>query len=104
MTGPSPKDSSFERILSILILVIFWSAFLCLAAGLASWLAAPNATLVIELFETGLLGLLALPLLRLVAALGSASRDRDWMTMAATLAVLGILCALTLRDAATIGR
>jgi uncharacterized membrane protein len=100
MTAPLATESAFERIVSILILVAFWSAFICLGSGLATWLAVPGAAIALELLESGLLGLLALPLLRLVAAVASASRNRDWMTVAATLAVLGILFALTLRDAA----
>jgi uncharacterized membrane protein len=51
------------------------------------------------LLDAGLAGLLSLPVLRLVAAIVSAARTRDWTTLAATLAVLVILFALTLRDA-----
>jgi hypothetical protein len=104
MTAPPAQESTVERTISIVILVVFWAAVLCLATGLASWLAVPDAPIATTLLERGLLGLLALPLLRLVAAIATASRDRDWMTIAATLVVLGILCVLTLRDAARIGR
>ena len=51
--------------------------------------------------SAGLLGLLLLPLLRLAWTLATAIRQRDWLMFMATLAVLAILGALTLRDAAT---
>jgi hypothetical protein len=43
-----------------------------------------------------------MPLLRLAAALIASIRERDWLTLAATLSVLMILFALTLRDAASV--
>ena len=100
MTEPHGPASAFERSVSVLMLGVFWAAFGCLAAGLTVWLSMPAATLGMNLLTTGLVGLLAMPLLRLTETIASAARSRDWMTMAATLAVLGILFALTLRDAA----
>ena len=47
----------------------------------------------------GMLGLLLMPLLRLFETLVSAIRQGDRLTFAATLAVLAILGALTIRDA-----
>ena len=52
--------------------------------------------------SAGLLGLLLMPLLRLAWTLATAIRQRDWLMFVATLAVLAILGALTLRDAATL--
>jgi len=49
----------------------------------------------------GLLGLLLMPLLRLASTLATAIRRRDWLLCMATLAVLAILGALTLRHAAS---
>jgi hypothetical protein len=92
-------ESAAERLLTVVILAVFWSAFTCLAAGLAYWLAAPAATAATHLLEAGMAGLLALPVLRLLTAVASAARTRDWMTMGATVVVLMILFALTLRDA-----
>jgi hypothetical protein len=42
-----------------------------------------------------------MPMLRVVWALATALAVRDWLMLGATLAVLAILIALTLRDAAT---
>ena len=40
-----------------------------------------------------------MPLLRLLSAIVSAVRERDWVLLWATLTVLAILTVLTLRDA-----
>ena len=94
--------SGIERGLSLLTLAVFWTAFICLAAGLVIWLTAPAGTPGPAFLATGFVGLLILPMLRLGAAIVSAAETRDWITLAAALAVLAILCALTLRDAATL--
>jgi hypothetical protein len=99
MTEPRSPASAFERIVSVVMLGMFWAAFSCLAVGLTWWLVIPTATLGMNLLTVGLVGLLVMPLLRLVETIASAARTRDWMTVAATLAVLAILFALTLRDA-----
>lgn len=82
------------------LVLIFWIACGCLAAGVIWWLASPAAAGPGYLLNGGLLGLLVLPLLRLSAILVAAARRRDRVTLAATIAVLAILFALTLRDAA----
>jgi len=94
------EGSGIERGLSLLTLAVFWTAFICLAAGLVIWLTVPPGTPGPALLATGFVGLLILPMLRLGAAIVSAAGTRDWITLAAALAVLAILCALTLRDAA----
>ena len=96
---PGTDDSSFERIVSAVMLVVFWTAFTCLAAGLGFWLGFPYSDMGSLFLAAGLLGLLVLPLLRLCAAVAAALRARDWITLGATLAVLGILATLTIRDA-----
>jgi hypothetical protein len=101
MTPAAPGTSRAELAIVLISLAVFWTAFLCLAAGLALWMTVPAATPAGGLLAAGFAGLLALPLLRLAAAIASAVDDRDWVTLAATLAVLAILLALTLRDAAT---
>jgi hypothetical protein len=97
----SPTDeSSVERVTGAVMLVAFWTSFVLLAAGLAAWVARPaNDTGALGL-SAGLLGLLLIPLLRLAWTLATAIRQRDWLLLMATLAVLAILGALTLRDAA----
>jgi len=99
--GALVTTSAVERILSVLALAVFWAAFLCLAAGLVGWLSFPAHPSGQVLLTAGLTGLLAMPILRLVTAIAEAARARDWILLGATLAVMAILCALTLRDAAT---
>ena len=96
-----PAESSFQRIVSALMLAVFWASFTALGAGLVLWLAAPATDAGSLAMAGGLLGLLLLPMLRAVWALATALASRDWLMLAATLTVLAILIALTLRDAAT---
>ncbi|MGH9309282.1 MAG: hypothetical protein ACRD1U_07905 [Vicinamibacterales bacterium] len=103
MTGPASAESVAERALSTLMLVLFRVAFAGLAAGLISWLAAPAAVVGRYLLTAGLAGIIAMPILRLLAAMAAAVRTRDRVLLGATLAVIAILFALTLRDAARLG-
>jgi len=96
-----PTESSFQRIVSALMLVVFWASFTALGVGLVLWLAAPATDAGALAMAGGLLGLLLMPMLRVVWALATALGSRDWLMLAATLTVLAILIALTLRDAAT---
>ena len=97
-----PAESSFQRIISMLMLVVFWASFTALGAGLVLWLAAPASDAGSLAMASGLLGLLLMPMLRVVWALATALATRDWLMLAATLTVLAILTALTLRDAARV--
>jgi hypothetical protein len=99
-TATPPPESSFERIVSSLMVVVFWTSFSALGAGLILWLAAPATDAGALAMAAGLLGLLLMPMLRVVWALATALAVRDWLMLGATLAVLAILVALTLRDAA----
>ena len=103
MTIDPVRESSFERIVSAVMLVVFSAAFAALAAGLTLWLALPASDTGALAMAAGLLGLLLLPMLRVVWALATAINRRDWLMFAATLSVLAILIALTLRDAAGLG-
>jgi hypothetical protein len=94
-------ESSFERVTAAVMLVAFWVAFAMLAAGLALWIAMPASDAGALYLSAGLLGLLLMPLLRLASTLATAIRRSDWLLFMSTLAVLAILCALTLRDAAS---
>jgi len=96
-----PTESSFQRIVSALMLAVFWASFTALGVGLVLWLAAPATDAGSLAMAGGLLGLLLMPMLRVVWALATALATRDWLMLAATLTVLAILTALTLRDAAT---
>jgi hypothetical protein len=99
VTSP-PIESTVERAIGMVMLIAFWMAFTTLAAGLVLWLALPRSDAGTVCLSAGLLGLLTMPLLRLAGIVATAVRGRDWLLFAATLAVLGILLALTLRDAA----
>jgi hypothetical protein len=99
-TVTPPLESSFERIVSALMLVVFWAAFSALGAGLILWLAVPATDAGALAMAAGLLGLLLIPILRVVWAMATALARRDWLMLGATLTVLAILIALTLRDAA----
>ena len=96
----SRAESDVERAIAAAMLVVFWLAFAALAIGLALWLALPSRQAGAICLNAGLLGLLLNPLLRHGATLATALRCRDWLLLLATLAVLAILGALTLRDAA----
>ena len=100
MTRPT-DESRFERTTALFIVVLFWASFGCLAAGLGAWLLKPAHSSGALLLFAGLIGLLAIPIMRLVAVLAVSLRRRDWLTLWATLAVIAILFALTVRDAAT---
>ena len=95
------SESTLERIADASMLVIFWAAFASLATGLWLWVMRHDSESGALLLTGGLLGLMVLPTLRLVAAIATATRERDWLTLWSTLAVLALLGALTLRDAAT---
>jgi len=103
-TNATARETSFERIVSTLMLVVFWIAFSALGAGLALWLATSATDAGAVAMAAGLLGLLLMPMLRVVWAMATALARRDWLMLGATLTVLAILIALTLRDAATVDR
>lgn len=98
MTRPL-DESVFERITALFMIVLFWTSFSCLAAGLAVWLSNPTHTSAALLLFAGLMGLLTIPIVRLVSVIAASLRARDWLTFWATIAVMAILFALTLRDA-----
>src|SRR4029079_10571694 len=73
-----PAESSFQRIVSTLMLVVFWASFTALGAGLVLWLAAPASDAGSLAMASWLLGLLLMPMLRVVWALATALATRDW--------------------------
>ena len=96
----APIESAFERAVGMVMLIAFWMAFTTLAAGLLLWLVLPSSHAGAIGLNAGLLGVLTMPLLRLASVVATAARQRDWVTLGSTLLVLGILVALTLREAA----
>ena len=97
----SADESGLERVASLVMVVLFWAAFGCLAAGLALWLVDPVGRPGALLLVAGLMGLLTIPIVRLLGVVATSLRQRDWVTLWATLAVMAILFALTLRDASS---
>lgn len=93
-------ESSVERIIGGVMLAVFWLSFATLGIGLILWIVIPSSDAGMLWLSTGLLGLLLNPALRLAWTLASAIRHRDWLLLLATLVVIAILSALTLRDAA----
>lgn len=63
----------------------------CLAVGLAIWLAGGHAPLANGILATGLVMLMATPILRVVVSLVEYARMRDWFFVATTLIVFGVL-------------
>ncbi|MBA2604008.1 MAG: hypothetical protein H0U94_10515 [Acidobacteria bacterium] len=88
-----------ERIMSGLMLSVLWLSFAALAVGLGLWLTRPGNHAAL-LLTGGLLGLFLIPVMKLADVSIAAVRERDWVTLAATLVVVVILLAFTLRDAA----
>ena len=98
MTRAPHGESAFERVLAVVMIAVFWTAFTCLAAGLGLWLLPGGADTGAQVLRAGVIVLLSLPALRLASVIVTAARDRDGLTVAATVVVLLILAALTLRD------
>ena len=104
MTGLTGQAQPLaDRLIGLLMLVVFRGAFTCLAAGLALWLWGPGTRGASHILEAGLIALLALPLLKILAVIAAAWREKDRLTLFATLTVLAVLMALTLRHAASLG-
>ena len=100
--GQDRRESGIERVVSAAMMAVFWTAFCGLGAGLALWLVRPMSVVGTRLLTGGLLGLLLIPMLRLLWAMATAAARRDWVLFGATVTVLAILLALTLREAATL--
>lgn len=103
MTIPVLPDTAASRAFSALMFGLLVMSGAGLLSGLVLWLVHPHGAPASVLLTSGLIGLLAIPVVKLVAVLVAAAGDRDWLTLGATLAVIVILFALTLRDALTVG-
>jgi len=64
-----------------------------LVLGLGTWLFAPSSRAADFLLRTGLLLLMATPILRVMVSVVEYARMRDWFFVATTLAVLAVLAA-----------
>jgi uncharacterized membrane protein len=67
------------------------SAALCLTAGLAIWMAGALRGFATILLTSGLMILMATPILRVVVSLVEYARMRDWFFVSTTLFVFGVL-------------
>jgi uncharacterized membrane protein len=85
----------FERALSRLMLAGVWSASLFLGLGVLLWLGASTRAASAALLRIGLFILMGTPMLRVALSVAESVRQRDWLGLAATLAVLVILLAGT---------
>jgi uncharacterized membrane protein len=67
------------------------SAAACLAAGLGIWMSGSMRGAATVLLTTGLMILMATPILRVVVSLVEYARMRDWFFVTTTLFVFGVL-------------
>lgn len=67
------------------------SAAVCLAIGLALWMAGGRAALANAVLTTGLVILMLTPIARVVTSVVVYVRMRDWFFVATTVAVFGVL-------------
>ena len=75
------------------------SAAICLALGLALWMARVSPGAANILLTTGLIVLMLTPIARVVASMIVYVRIRDWFFVATTLMVFGVLIAAWLLKA-----
>ena len=80
-----------ERLLAQLMLRGVQSSAACLAVGLALWLANSRLDSAAWLLTTGLIALMATPMLRVAVSVVEAVRLRDWYFVLTTAAVAGLL-------------
>jgi uncharacterized membrane protein len=63
----------------------------CLALGLVVWMTGASAVAANALLTTGLVILMATPILRVIVSLVEYARMRDWFFVATTVIVFGVL-------------
>jgi uncharacterized membrane protein len=63
----------------------------CLAIGLVIWMVGGHATLANGILATGLVLLMATPILRVIVSLVEYVRMRDWFFVTTTVIVFGVL-------------
>lgn len=90
MTIP-PDTGRLERVLGLVLRTGALASTALLAAGLALALVSPPSTLGRTLMSAGLVILIATPVARVVASVIGYAAERDWVFLALTGTVLGIL-------------
>jgi hypothetical protein len=86
-------EGAVERLIRILMVVAARVSTVALAAGLAWWLARPNAPAALLLLDGGVLLLMTVPLLRLAQSAARAVVVRDWLHVWTIVAVAVLLGA-----------
>jgi uncharacterized membrane protein len=85
--NPPPLTRLERHLGRLLVTGVIVSAFL-LAGGLALWLAHPDGARAVWLLNSGLVVLIATPIMRVVLSLAEYVRLREWFFVATTMAVL----------------
>lgn len=80
-----------ERQLGRLLFAGVTSSALCLAAGLVMWVAGGHPAAANGVLTAGLVILMITPIARVVASLVVFARMRDWLFVATTVIVFGVL-------------
>ena len=91
--GPGHDDSvdRLETTLGRLLRAGVMSAALCLAIGLAVWMATGGTPLSNGILSAGILILMATPLMRVVVSLVAYVKMRDWFFVTTTTLVFALL-------------
>ena len=88
MSANPPPLTRLERHLGRLLVTGVIVSAMLLAAGLALWLARPDGARAAWLLSSGLVVLIATPIMRVVLSLAEYVRLREWFFVATTMAVL----------------
>lgn len=90
-TTPDPRDDRIARLLARLFLAGSAISTALLAVGLAAWMIGLGGSFASACFQGGLLVLMATPIARVGTSAVEYARQRDWVFLATTLAVLAVL-------------
>ena len=96
MTTPTDPLERLEQHVGRLFTAGVTISAVALAAGLALYLFAPNATATTRLLNAGLLVLMATPMLRVLLSVVEYVRMGDWFFATTTLAVMAELSVTVL--------
>lgn len=88
---PGGAPDPLERLIGRVLIAGTITATGLLALGLACWLAKPGGGIAAVFLDAGLVVLMATPVGRVVASVVEYARERDWLFVAITLAVLLVL-------------
>jgi len=91
VTESAPSLARLERHLGRLLVTGVLVAASCLAVGLLFYLADPASTVADRMLRTGLIVLMATPILRVVVSVVEYARMRDWFFAVTTMIVLAEL-------------